>query len=204
MASTRRKGGGPLKPDNPKLIRVAHRLAATIGPDSCAVAGAMAVAVHGYARATADIDLVARLPLQDVRERLTDRGVKASLNRGDALVGDFDCLKGTLDGVEFDILPPLVPIDWENAVDVPLGRGKTLKFVDLPTLIHLKLRAGGPQDVLDVVMLLQQHGAELVRARELATAYGLAAQLESFMANPRVKAKAAGTVDRRTRRPKKP
>ena len=192
-----------MKPDHPKLIRIAHRLAATIDPDSCAVAGAMAVAVHGYARATADVDLVSRLPLPEARRRLADHGVKTTLERGDVREADFDCLKGVLDGIEFDILPPLVPIDWESAVNVPLGRGETLKFVDLPTLIHLKLRAGGPQDVLDVVMLLQRHPAEVGRARELATAYGVAAQLESFMESPRVKAKASGTQGRGARRAKK-
>ena len=192
-----------MKPDDPKLVRIAHRLAATIDPDLCAVAGAMAIAVHGYPRATADVDLVSRLPLPEARKRLTDHGVKTTLKRGDVREADFDCLKGVLEGIEFDILPPLVPIDWENAVDVPLGRGETLKFVDLPTLIHLKLRAAGPQDVLDVVMLLQLHPAELQRARELATAYGLSAQLESFMESPRIRAKASGTVSRRSRRSRK-
>ena len=192
-----------MKPDDPKLVRIAYRLAATIDPDLCAVAGAMAVAVHGYPRATAEVDLVSRLPLPEARKRLTDHGVKTTLKRGDVREADFDCLKGVLEGIEFDILPPLVPIDWENAVDVPLGRGETLKFVDLPTLIHLKLRAAGPQDVLDVVMLLQLHPAEVQRARELATAYGLAAQLESFRESPRIRAKASGTVSRRSRRSRK-
>jgi hypothetical protein len=191
-----------LKPNDPKLVRIAHRLAAAIDPDSSAVAGAMAVAVHGYVRATADVDLVSRLPLPEVRKRLADRGMKSALKRGDVSEGDFDCLKGVLEGIEFDILPPLVPIDWENAVDVPLGGGETLKFVDLPTLIHLKLRAGGPQDVLDVVMLLKRHSAEVVRARELATGYGLAAQLETFMESPRIKARASGKAGRRASRPR--
>lgn len=163
----------------------------------------MAVAVHGYARATADVDIVTRRPLPEVRKRLAGQGVKSALRHGDAQEGDFDSLKGVLEGIEFDILPPLVPIDWENAVDVPLGGGETLKFVDLPTLIHLKLRAGGPQDVLDVVMLLQRHPENVVRARELATAYGLAAQLESFMESPRIKAKAPGAGGRRSRRSEK-
>jgi hypothetical protein len=192
-----------LKPGDPKLIRIAHRLVAAIAPDSCVVVGAMAVAVHGYARATADVDLVSRLPLPETRKRLADQGVKTELKRGEVREAGFERLKGVLEGIAFDILPPLVPIDWDNAVDVPLGRGRTLKFVDLPTLIHLKLRAGGPQDVLDVVMLLQQHPAEVGRARELATAYGLAAQLGSFMESPRIKAKAPGTAGRRSRRPRK-
>lgn len=178
-----------MRESDPKLVRVAHRLASMIDPDDCVVVGAMAVAVHGYPRATTDVDLVSRIPLLEVRKRLAAHGVKATLKRGEILEGDFDCLKGVLDGIDFDILPALVPIDWDNAVDVPLRRGQTLKVVDLSTLIHLKLRAGGPQDVLDVVMLLQQHPTEAAHARELATAYGLAAQLESFMKSPRIKAK---------------
>jgi hypothetical protein len=160
-----------------------------IGPHDCVVVGAMAVAVHGYPRATADVDLVSRLPLPDVRKRLAEHGVRTVLKRGDELEGGFDCLSGALDGIEFDILPPLVPIDWPNAVEVPLGHGDTLKVVDLPTLIHLKLRAGGPQDVLDVAVLLQHHPTEAARAEELATAYGLAAQLASFTKSPRVRTK---------------
>ncbi len=191
-----------MKRSDPKLVRVAHRLAAMIDPEQCVVVGAMAVAVHGYPRATADIDLMSRVPLREVRKRLADHGVKAALKRGDEMAGDFDCLKGVLDGIEFDILPPLVPIDWPNAVDVPLGHGDTLKVVDLPTLIHLKLHAGGPQDVLDVAMLLQYHPTEAARAGELATAYGLASQLESFTKSPRVRARKPSAPQRRSGRPK--
>ena len=85
-------------------------------------------------------------------------------------------------------------------MDVPLGHGDTLKVVDLPTLIHLKLRAGGPQDVLDVAMLLQDHPAEHERAREFATAYGLAPQLASFMKSPRIRAKRPTGPRRRSTR----
>jgi hypothetical protein len=174
-----------------------------IDPNQCVVVGAMAVAVHGYPRATTDVDLVSRLPLPRVRKRLSDHGVKAALEHGNVQDGDFDCLKGVLDGIEFDVLPPLVPIDWENTVDVPLGRGETLRVVDLRTLIHLKLRAGGPQDVIDVAMLLQQHPAEAARAGELATAYGLDAQLESFMRSPRITSKGPKTPPRRSEPKKK-
>jgi len=189
VAPARRRGDAHLKQSDPKLVRIAHRLASMLGPDGCVVVGALAVAVHGHPRATTDVDLGSRLPLTEARKRLADHGVKATLRRGDVAERDFDGLKGVFDGIEFDVLPPLVPIDWDNAVDVPLGHGDTLKVVDLATLIHLKLRAGGPQDVVDVVMLLQQHPAETSRALELATAYGLAAQLDSFMRSPRIKAK---------------
>lgn len=185
---------------DPKLLRIARRLAGMIGPDSCALIGALAAAVHGHVRATRDVDLVTRIPLAEARTRLVEHGVKTVLKRGDVPQGDFPCVRGILDGVEFDILPPLVPIDWENTVEVPLAGGSNLKVVDLRTLIHLKLRAGGPQDVLDVVMLLQQRPEHLSRARELATAYRVADWLESFMSDPRIKAKALERTGRRRRR----
>jgi nucleotidyltransferase AbiEii toxin of type IV toxin-antitoxin system len=172
------------------LRAVALRLIKALGEDSCVVIGAIAVAAHGYARATTDVDLIARIPLAEARNRLSVRGVKSVQRRGEAVAGDFPCIRGVLNGIEFDILPPLVPIEWEKAVDVPVGAGATLRIVDLPTLIHLKLRAGGPQDLLDVVMLLQRCPEQIQRARELATAYRVADQMESFMSNPRIRAKA--------------
>ena len=191
-----------MKPADPKLVRAAHRLAAMLDPDQCVVVGAMALAVYGYPRATVDVDFVSRLPLPEARKRLADHGVKASLEHSDKVAGDFDCLKGVFDGIEFDILPPLVEIDWKKAVAIPVGRGHTLKVVDLPTLIHLKLRVGGPQDVLDVAMLLQQHPTEATRAGKLATAFGLDAQLQSFMKSPRVVAKGPKALRRRSGRSK--
>jgi len=191
-----------VRSDSAALKRVALRLTEILGEDSCMVIGAIAVAAHGYPRATADVDLVARIPLAEARKRLSARGVKSVLKQGDLLEGGFPCVKGILDGVGFDVLPPLVPIEWANGVDVPLGGGDKLKVVDLRTLIHMKLRAGGPQDVLDVVMLLQRRPEHLSRARELATAYRVADRLESFMNDPRIKAKAPQPARRRHHRRK--
>jgi hypothetical protein len=195
-----------VKASAPTLVRVARLLARILEPGPSAVAGALAVAVHGYVRATKDVDLVTGIPLAEARRRLVEHGVKAALKRGDALEGDFSCVKGVLDGVEFAVLPLLVPIEWENAVELPLAGGEKLKVVDLRTLIHLKLRAGGPQDVLDVVMLLQRHPEHLPVARELATGYLLTERLESFMNDPRIRAKAPRGRRRRptsARRPRR-
>ena len=49
----------------------------------------MAAAVHGYPRATTDIDLLFRKPLRDARKRLSDRGIDAVLKHGDALAGEL-------------------------------------------------------------------------------------------------------------------
>jgi hypothetical protein len=189
MAPTYGREGWPVKASDPKLVRVAGRLAGMIEVDSCALVGALAAAAHGYVRATRDVDLVTRIPLTKARDRLVQHGVKASLRRGDVLAGEFPCVGGVLEGVEFDVLPPLVPIEWETTVELQLAGGNKLRVVDAQTLIHLKLRAGGPQDVLDAVMLLQQHPEHLARARELATAYGVKERLESFLSDPRIQSK---------------
>lgn len=196
MAPTPGREARAVKAGDPKLVRVACRLVGIIETDSCALVGALAVAAHGYVRATRDVDLVTRIPLTEARDRLAQHGVKASLRRSDALAGDFPCVRGVLDGVEFDVLPPLVPMEWENTVEIPLPGGNKLRVVDARTLIHLKLRAGGPQDVLDVAMLLQRHPEHLARARDLATAYDVTERLESFLSDPRVRAK----TPRRSRR----
>lgn len=68
--------------------------------------------MHGYPRATDDVDLLTRLPLRAVRDLLGDQGIRATLLSGDILEGDFSCLEGTLGGIRFDVIPPLVSLDW--------------------------------------------------------------------------------------------
>lgn len=148
--------------------------------------GAMAVAAHGYPRATKDVDLITRLPLMRARLRLVTAGVKAVLRSGHTLDGDFSCIRGTWGGVPYDVLPQLVPIDWDNAPEVVLAPKRALRVVDLDDLLALKLRAQGPQDLLDVAMLILTHPAERERAFALAEAYRVRDRLETFLASARV------------------
>lgn len=161
----------------PDLRRIALRLAQIIGSEDCLIVGGLAVAVHGYARATDDVDLVTRLALKEAQKRLRAHGIDTAMTRGDVLEGDFRCLQGTLDGVRFDILPELVPIDWGRVLRLSVG-GSDLRVVDLVSLIRLKLRAGGPQDLMDAAHLLLQHPEHLAKARELARTYRLADKLD--------------------------
>jgi hypothetical protein len=62
------------------------------------------------------VDFVVRSPLPEVGRRLKAHGIPSSLRRGGVREGGFPCLRGTLDGVGFDILPPLVDRDWERAM----------------------------------------------------------------------------------------
>jgi hypothetical protein len=181
------------------LERTALRLTRIVGTDKCALIGGLAVAAHGYLRATEDVDLVASEPLAEVAARLKAAGVDVTLMRGDVLDGDFPCVKGHLDGVPFDVLPPLVRLEWERSEVLRLGR-TPLRVVSFDGLVRLKLRAEGPQDLLDIAMLVLLHPERRESAVEAARTYRLADRVEALLANPRLQAKAAELRDAATRR----
>ncbi len=185
------------------LERAAGRLVQILGENECLLVGAMAVAAHGYVRATDDIDLVTRLALSEARRRLREQGVSAVLRRGDSVQEEFSIVRGTLEGIEFDVLPLIVPLDWEQAIELRLADA-FLKVVDLDGLIRLKLRAQGAQDLLDVAMLLNQHPDRVERARSLAQAYGVAEKLQQWLDDPRMKAKAKKSRSRKASRKSTP
>jgi hypothetical protein len=174
------------------LERVALLLAEVLG-ESGMLVGGMAVGAHGYVRATDDVDFVARIPLTEVRKRLHALGIAATVHRGNALEGDFDCLKGTVDGVRFDVMPPLVALEWDRVIEVPMTEKRRLRVVDLDGLIRLKLRAQGPRDLMDVAALTLRHPERLAAAREAAGSYGALDRLDRWLADPRLQAEVLET-----------
>lgn len=182
----------------PDLGSAAMRLARLLGPDECLLIGGLAVGVHGYVRATDDLDFVSRPSLPVTRDRLRKAGLDTRLLRGDVLGGGFSCLKGEIDGIPFDILPVLVPIVWERALPLDIGGG-TLKVVDLDGLLQLKFRAGGPQDLLDAARLVLLHPETEARAQELATAYRARDRFDAWLQDPRIRAQAAEDARRERR-----
>jgi len=187
-----------VKGDATKLRRAALRLVGAVGEEDCAVIGALAMAIYGHVRATTDVHLVTRVPLPEVVKRLKALGVRCALRHGDKIEGDFPLVRGVIGGVAFDVLPPLVHVEWDNTETLPIGGGEALRVVGPATLIDLKLRAGGPQDVLDVVMLVLRRPEMLAPARKLAAAYRLADQFEAFLNAPRVRAKVPKSARRRS------
>lgn len=180
---------------DPDLRHVAVRLADMLGPDQCMVVGALAVAVHGYPRATDDVDLLTRLDLTSARRLLHAHGVDPIRRRADP-VRDFPRLTGAIEGIRFDVIPEVVPVEWDHAVRLPFGR-KEIKIVDFDGLLRLKLRAGGPQDLMDAAHLLLQHPEHLAKARQVSRTYRLEEKLEMWLKDSRVRAKADGEVSRR-------
>lgn len=159
-------------------------------PEPHALIGALAVTAHGYVRATDDVDFIALADPKEIQTRLAAEGIESSIRRGDVLEGDIrSVVYGTIDGIRFDILFPPVPIDWSRTVALPLAGGQpVLRVVDLDGLIRLKLRAGGPQDLIDVVQLVRRHPEAQQAAVSVAEAYGIRDRLEAWLADPKIRA----------------
>lgn len=153
------------------LARVVRKLNDASIPS--ALIGGLALAVHGIGRATQDADLLAVDPdtLRDgFWEELRREGVIVAVSRGDA----EDPLRGLVrirESAEIvDVVVGKSP--WHRDV---LGRRRTLPLlgeplpvVDAADLVLLKLDAGGPQDLLDVRLLLGGPEGDRIR-RTLAT-----------------------------------
>ena len=150
------------------LGRTVRRLADMSSPT--ALIGGVALAVHGITRYTQDADLLSadgRILSDAFWEILRKEGTKVEVRRGDA----DDPLRGVV----------RLTADGERAVDVVVGRsawheqalsrrrilhvaGEDLPVVDPADLVLLKLEAGGPQDLLDVRLLLAGPEGQAIRA----------------------------------------
>jgi len=179
-----------------KFTRAAAELLRILGVDRSAIVGGIAVNVHGYARATRDVDVMTAMPLAEALRRLREHGVEARLFKGDPLAGHFDCLKGILpvgrravDAVPFDVLPPLEAVTPERTVELVV-KGQRLRVVDQETLFRLKLRAGGTNDLYDIAILVGLHPQWESRVVALASGRGkeAAERLMGLLRDPRVRA----------------
>ena len=186
-------------PHSDRTLDVASRVALILeelGVPS-ALIGAAALAAHGYPRATADIDLaVAADPFSTLREaqrRISTRlSVKAELITPDA----DDPLGGvlTVTGEDFD---PVQVVNFHNplrprqnpgpeAVETATGpgaiAGTTLRIVDLPHLVALKLFAGGYKSRLDVLALLERNpDTDLHEVQQVCARFGLDRELSALL-----------------------
>lgn len=161
-----------------------------------AVIGAMALAIHGYPRATEDIDLATFAEpsaLAKLARELKDAHVRCELALPDA----DDPLGGVLN-VEEDGAELVQVVNFYNpmsrgsgtlaheailSADVPVSRVSRLRAVRLPHLVALKLYAGGSKSKGDVLELLARNpDADLVEVRAVCERHGLAPALEELLA----------------------
>lgn len=157
----------------------------------CVLIGALALAHHGYVRATEDVDLAVRSSLdvlEIVADEMRSRGLEANLVEPD---GD-DPLGGvlTVTGRSFD---PVQVVNFEGRfprlVDDAIARGPwvelsatRLQVTDLETLILFKLYAGGLKSAADVLELLSRHPElDLGSLRDRARTVRLEPELERLL-----------------------
>ncbi len=133
-----------------------------------ALIGAIALAAHGIARATLDLDLLALDPgllSAEPWRDLSEGGDTVEVRRGDA----EDPLAGVIRLTRSGKTPVDVVVGKHPWMEGVLTRAGTLSFgerrvpiVDAADLVILKVFAGGPQDLLDAELLLAgERGEEL-------------------------------------------
>jgi hypothetical protein len=137
------------------------------------VVGGLAVVLHGYARLTADVDLVVDLsPGEAVKvvAALTRIGM---VPRAPVDARDFADAAKRREWIEekgmrvfsmYDPRRPLVEVDvfveppiafedlWERSESVEVG-GRSIRVASIPDLIEMKKEAGRPKDAEDVAAL---------------------------------------------------
>lgn len=137
------------------------------------VVGGVAVVIHGYARLTADVDLVLDLGSENVRravDTLTARGLRPMLPVNAADFADPEIRQRWIDHNNLQVFSmvdptnPILTVDlfareplpfedlWTAAALVELG-GRTIRIASLPHLIAMKRMSGRPQDLADIEKL---------------------------------------------------
>jgi hypothetical protein len=178
-----------------RTLQVAGEVAALLAERGAPVAviGAVALAVRGYPRATADLDLATLVDpfkvLTAVAEELGRRGHQADLSLPDAddpLGGVLTVLTEGADPVQivnyFNPWTGSAPVGKEAIETAEPNALPPLAVVDVPHLVALKLYAGGRKSQLDVLELLdrQPEGA-LTAVRAVCSRLGLSAELEALL-----------------------
>jgi hypothetical protein len=187
----------------PTAIHLAERVAATaleLGIET-AVIGALALAAHGYVRATSDVDLATVIDvfpeLRRLSEKLRDQGLSVELRTPDAddLLGGVLAVWEQVDE-EGDPIEPVEVVNFRNphrpgvtpaaaAIRgaVPLEEGSPLRYVRIPDLIALKLYAGSLSDFADILQLLTRNpDVDLDEVRAKATRFDTSSKLEELIA----------------------
>ncbi len=136
--------------------------------------GGLSVSTWGVPRATKDIDLLISLEsiheMKAFRKALDGEGLKTKLLRGGPSDPVPYLLKAFHEDVPVDML--IATSKWEDeaveaAVLVKLGK-VGIPVIPVEYLIVMKLKAGGPRDILDAEELLQTGRLDMESLERLA------------------------------------
>jgi predicted nucleotidyltransferase len=153
-------------------VRLLQEVTGTLrdGAVPFALIGAAALAAHGVARASLDLDLlVVDQRVLDLRfwRELSNRAVAVDVRRGDPddpLAGVVRCGSGTPRPVDVVVGRH----GWQRDA-IARARRITIEAIELPVVnavdfVLLKLFAGGTQDELDIRQLLSTRDGEAIAA----------------------------------------
>ncbi|MHB1927748.1 MAG: hypothetical protein ACYCRD_10900 [Leptospirillum sp.] len=163
-----------------KQQKAVERISEILGEESVVLIGAHALSAWGVPRATRDIDFAASGGPKEIASRLAESGVWAEVHRGDPDDPIPWSVRGVIDGVPFDILPPLEGLSVLDGISVESHGFKT-RVCRIKDLVRLKFYAGGPKDILDVAGLATVRPEILSYAREQADKYGVRKTFEAFL-----------------------
>jgi hypothetical protein len=180
-----------------RTLRVAEQVAAATEAEGgrVAVIGAMACAAWNYPRHTRDFDLGTDLDPATAFPGICRRLRALGLTVEERLPDVDDPLGGLL-RIEKRGLRPIELINFYNPLRPRRNPGRraveralperlvpsSLRLVDLPDLIALKLYAGGPKSTLDILELLERNPElDLDEVTETARAAGLSAELSRVL-----------------------
>jgi hypothetical protein len=181
-----------------ETLRLADEVAAVLASHGAktAVIGAIALAIHGYARGTEDLDLATAIDLAVLRKAASDleaRGCVVRLGEPDAddpLGGVLTVSRAEADPVQVvNYANPFRPGSGALAASalasaLPNLLG-SLAVVDLPHLVALKLYAGGRKSTVDVLEILDRNpDADRGKIRDVCARFGLEAEWND-VADPR-------------------
>lgn len=181
-----------------RTLEVARRVSAILTREGVAhaVVGSVAMALHGYVRATRDLDLGVLVPPSPRLGAIAAALLREGLRSETSLPAPDDDLGGVLTvvGDDFDPVqivnfhnPPRPPPALvRSALDGAVRLGSfPVPAVDLPHLVALKLSTGAYRDELDVLELLEvRSDFDRDAIRATCGRFGLAGALERVLARP--------------------
>lgn len=184
-----------LGPSEPTLL-AAEKIAAILARNGidAALIGAAALAAHGYARSTEDLDLATGVDprrLEDIASDLRREGFTVEVSEPDAddpLGGVVSVSAEGIDRIEIvnfcnppsGGFPALVEAALQDAVT--LREGATLRVVTLQHLLVFKLYSGGRKSRNDVFELLSRNpDLDLNALRDLCRQFRMDRKLEAWL-----------------------
>lgn len=130
-----------------------------------AVCGGLAMAIHGFARATLDIDLLILSESLEAAYKLAEekgfdiRGLDMSFKESAVEIRRVSKIddEGEVLSLDFLLVTPKVQDVWESKTEMSLA-GRKYSIVSRDGLIKMKTLAGRPQDLVDIERLENEAG----------------------------------------------